>query len=294
MNTLGFINFSVLTRLLWKSADHFLPMQTFYLGVIQEVFLSVHQEGVISGCDVTVDAGLTVDVSAGLVLFNNDELVTVAAQSVSLDSADPTNPRIDRIELTYSLENNVAVIDIDGVSKQFDKVHTATAGELAGTPAGSPTIPSKTSGAISLAGITVAATQTVLTASDIIQREEYRDISRKVDNTVQEETIDNNASAGTFLPLLMADANRHQALMVFYNIRRKTDTASSGVTQSGILSLRLNSETAQWERTDEQYGNAGVLFDVEAATGRVTYESSNISGANYAGTVKYYTKAIPA
>jgi len=291
MNTLGFINFSILGRLLWKSNDHFLPMQTFYLGYMKEIWLSVHSPGIISGCAVSVNSGLILDITSGLILFDNDELVTVDAQQVTLATADPTNPRLDRLEYIHSIQNNIAVLDVDGVSKQFDKIQTGTAGDVTGTPAGSPVAPVKTGGAISIGIISVAATQTVLTASDIDVRETARDLARKVENTEVEENIDNNATA-TFLPLLIADKARYRQVWVHYNIQRKTDTGSSGVTGSGVLSLRLNSETNNWERTDTPEGVAGVDFDVEAATGRVSYDSSNIAGTGYIGKVKYFTKTI--
>lgn len=291
MNTLGFINFSILGRLLWKSADHFLPMQTFYLGYMKEIWLSVHSPGIISGCAVTVNAALILDIATGLILFDNGELVTVDAQQVTLAAADPTDPRLDRLEFVHSIENNIQVIDIDGVTKQFDKIQTGTAGGLTGTPAPSPTAPNQTGGSISIGIISIAATQTLLTAGDIDVRETARDLSRKVENTEVEEDIDNNVT-GTFLPLLIADKARYRQVWVHYNIQRKTDTGSSGVTQSGVLSLRLNSETGDWERTDTQEGSAGVDFDVEAATGRVNYDSSNIAGTTYIGKVKYFTKTV--
>ena len=291
MNVLGFINFSILGRLLWKSADHFLPMQTFYLGYMKEIWLSVHSPGIISGCVVSVNAALTLDITSGLILFSNGELVTVDAQQVTLAAADPSDPRLDRLEYIHSIENNIAVIDIDAVSKQFDKIQTGTAGASTGTPAGSPVVNVKTAGAISISIISLAATQTLLTSGDIDVRETARDLARKVENTEVEEDINNNAS-GDFLPLLIADKARYRQVWVHYNIQRKTDTGSSGVTQSGVLSLRLNSETGEWSRTDTQEGSAGVDFEVEAATGRISYDSSNIAGATYIGKVKYTTRTI--
>ena len=212
MRILGFINFTILDRLLWESNDHFLPMQTFYLDYMKEIWLSVHKPGIISGGAVTVNSGLTLDIAEALVLFSNEELVTVAAQQVSLIAADPADPRIDRLQYVHSIENNLVVVDVDGVNKQFDKHQRATSAALPGTPAGSPAIPVKTAGAISIAGISVAATQTVLTGADIDQKESVRDFSRPKDFSETSEVIDNNAAGGTFLPLLQADKTKYLLL----------------------------------------------------------------------------------
>jgi len=290
---LGFINLTDLALLLWKSNDHFKPLQDFLKDYLVTVYKEQHKVGVISGCAVTVTSGLEVQVAAGVVLFDNDELVKVEVLTETLDAADPTDPRLDRLELVHSVANNLQVTNTLSQVKQFDKLQTGTPTKNTGVAAPSPVLPAKTANTISLASISVAATQTVLAQSDISETEKVRDISRPVDNLTREEDI-LNTQAGTDLPGLLIDKTKHRMLIVEYHIKRKTDTGSSGVSVPGRMYLFVNPETNDVFRSDEQFGDdvSGVDFDVDATSGQVTYDSSTIAGANYVAKLKYSTTAF--
>jgi hypothetical protein len=127
---------------------------------------------------VTVVAGLQVKVAKGAALFSNGILVTWDDQNVNLTAANNANPRIDRLEIAYSLADGTTVTNIDNVVKVRDKNHVATPAAVAGVPAGVPAAPAKTAGNLTLALISVAANQVALGGGDINQTEDTaRDLS---------------------------------------------------------------------------------------------------------------------
>lgn len=108
-----------------------------------------------AGMSVRVAAGWgaivgTTQANMGVYTFYNDAITTL-----TVTTADPTNPRIDRVVVTvrdayYSGAFNDVIFQV-----------------LAGTPAGSPTAPAVPDNSISLATIAVGAAVTSITASDI-------------------------------------------------------------------------------------------------------------------------------
>lgn len=101
-------------------------------------------------------AAMSVAVSTGKAFVNGDWYYNDAAKTVTIDAADPANPRIDRIILRWSISSPNSAI---------------TATVLKGTAAGSPTAPSLTQNAttweLSLAQVAVAAGATSITDSNI-------------------------------------------------------------------------------------------------------------------------------
>lgn len=92
----------------------------------------------------------TTQANMGVYTFYND-----ATTTLTVTTADPTNPRIDRVVVTvrdayYSGAFNDVIFQV-----------------LAGTPAGSPTAPAIPDNSISLATIAVGAAVTSITASNI-------------------------------------------------------------------------------------------------------------------------------
>jgi hypothetical protein len=90
--------------------------------------------GIVSGCEPTI-SGLTVTVGAGVVHLADGTRKEIAATNITLDSADPSNSRIDLVYIT-------------------------SAGEVAkvtGTAAASPSAPALPSGGIKVCVVTVAA-----------------------------------------------------------------------------------------------------------------------------------------
>ena len=113
-----------------------------------------------AGMSVRVAAGWgaivgTTQANMGVYTFYNDALTTL-----TVTTADPTNPRIDRVVVTvrdayYSGAFNDVIFQV-----------------LAGTPAGSPTAPAVPANSISLATIAVAAATTSITSGNITDTRE--------------------------------------------------------------------------------------------------------------------------
>lgn len=97
----------------------------------------------------------------------------------------------------------------------------------------------------------------------------------------------NQVTAADVTGALFSSADSRSARMR-YDIKRKTDTASSEVRAVGELVLAYRDETSSWEILGEMFdGDAhGVTFSVTAA-GQVQYTSSSIAGANYVGQMRF-------
>lgn len=127
-------------------------------------------------------ANLSVDVSAGLALIEitNTNLAhgktyktwfeSTATVNKTLTTADPTNPRKDRVVLRIDVST-----DPDGSSANIAIIEV-----LAGTPAGSPSAPAVPSNAISLAIIDVPAGDTTITTNQITDDRSYVDLPATV------------------------------------------------------------------------------------------------------------------
>lgn len=100
--------------------------------------------GIVSGCAPSI-SGLVVTVASGIVHLPSGARRELAAQTVTLATADTTNPRID---LVYLDQNG----DVQAIT---------------GTAAASPSAPALPSGGISVATVTVAANATTGTVADV-------------------------------------------------------------------------------------------------------------------------------
>ncbi len=99
--------------------------------------------GIISGFEPTI-SGLTVTVGAGIAHLADGMRKELSATNITLDNADPSNPRID---LVY--------INADGV-----------VAKVTGTAAASPNAPTLPTGGTSVANVTIAAGATTGTITD--------------------------------------------------------------------------------------------------------------------------------
>jgi len=123
-------------------------------GIINNASLLVHQN-TPAGLSVVVDSGWaaivgTTQANMGTYVTYNDASVVL-----SLNTADPTNPRIDLVCATvndayYTGSLNNVVLQV-----------------VAGTPAGSPTAPALPANSISLATVSVGAGATAITNANI-------------------------------------------------------------------------------------------------------------------------------
>lgn len=130
--------------------------------------------GIVSGCEPTI-SGLTVTVGAGIVHLAGGTRKEIAQTNITLDNADPTNPRID---LVY--------INADG-----------EVAKVTGTAAASPVVPVVPSGGISVAQVSVAAganTGIVTYKMKNIRQKSF--LLKDIQNFSKVATIINSASIG--------------------------------------------------------------------------------------------------
>jgi hypothetical protein len=80
-----------------------------------------------------------------------------------------------------------------------------------------------------------------------------------------------------------------KALEVLYRLLRRTD--SGYLIETGRLYLTWNPETTSWEVTKAAYhGDSEVDFSMTLVAGNVwklQYQSSDLPGASYAGTMNF-------
>lgn len=108
-------------------------------------------------------------------------------------------------------------------------------------------------------------------------------------------TIDNNISTPTNVTGLLFSTATVRAAEIDYSVYRRTDSSTSGNAESGKMTLIYDNDAApgsKWSLvTYGIAGNAGVNFTITDA-GQVQYESTNITGTNYSGTMKFRAKAL--
>lgn len=101
-------------------------------------------------------------------------------------------------------------------------------------------------------------------------------------------SILNNQSSPANITGLVFDPTLFRGVELKYSIYRQTDTALSAKAQMGQLRFVYNTQAASWLMSEDFAGqNAGVEFSIDDVTGQITYVSSDITGTNYTGTLKY-------
>lgn len=91
---------------------------------------------------------------------------------------------------------------------------------------------------------------------------------------------------------LIFDKTRVKAARMFYSIDRQTDTQN--VNECGELYVMHDAVADDWKiKRRGNFDSGGVDFSIDSS-GQVSYESSDITGPNYAGTlrVKDITRTI--
>jgi hypothetical protein len=215
-------------------------------GIINDASLAVTQNSPV-GMSVRVAPGWaaivgTVQPLMGTYVAYNDATVTL-----TISSANPTNPRIDLI---------VATVNDSYYSGVSDNVVFQV---IAGTPSGSPAVPSVPANSIALAQIQVPAAATSIVTSNISDRRVL------VTSNVPAIGIATNSQTGTSYTLATADNN---------NLVTLSNSASIAVTipanNSVAFPVGANIIMAQ-------YGAGQV--NVSGASG-VTIKSAGASSVN--------------
>lgn len=101
-------------------------------------------------------------------------------------------------------------------------------------------------------------------------------------------TIVNNQSTPANITGLIFNPTLFRGVKIEYSIYRQTDTASSAVAQMGQLRFVYNTQAGVWLTSDDYAGqDAGVTFTIDNTSGQIQYTSTDITGTNYVGTLKY-------
>lgn len=283
-NQLGKLNFPDLHSYSWQETDFDL-FQTYIQNALSEIINSGRSYGIIYGGQITLVSGLTIKVSKSLVLFSNGLLATVDDANLTLGTADPTNPRLDRIEAVYSLVNGSTVLNTLSQSKTLDKLFTNTPTVHAGTPAGSPTAPVTTAGALSYGAISVAANQTILTATNVDQSFKSADFSRSTQAAQIASAILNNQASVVSLQNLALDKTQVKSGRIDIDLRRKDDSSERRSVGSLFCVYRPVSDS--WDIWPDLHGDEmGVVWTITAA-GQIQYTSDNMAGGNYVSDFEY-------
>lgn len=101
-------------------------------------------------------------------------------------------------------------------------------------------------------------------------------------------SLANNVSSATAVTGLAFDISTILASTITYTIYRTTD--SNEVTEHGVIFLAYKPTAATFELSQHHVGDAGVEFTVNSS-GQFLFTSSNISGTNYSGTMKFSAKS---
>lgn len=209
-------------------------------GVISGLAVSQHAAGANMQVDVAVGHALiqitNTNLSAGetyLVYFRN-----LALEEVTVPTADATNPRIDRLvaEVLVNTDPNAA-------SSNVGQLRLIT-----GTPAGSPSAPAEPSNAITLALISVPASDTTISTGQITDSRTY-------------VTVDSAVLAD----LARASWTLRNDRTVFADFTEKT-IASGAITVTGPLhtvDTESNAASDDLETITAQSG-AGELIHLKA------------------------------
>ena len=193
--------------------------------------------GIVSGCEPSI-SGLTVKVGAGVIHLSDGTRKEMSATNITLDNADPTNPRID---LVY----------IDS---------TGAVAKITGTAAASPIAPALPTGGISVARVSVAAgasTGTVTVLKKVSYSTNKTFVSAEDFGIVSSTTLDQTEALQNAL-------NAAEAVGKILDCGNLCIRISSGITL-GSMGIRFN----------KSYGSIGSPGIYATGTGYTAVTTKN-------------------
>ncbi len=127
----------------------------------------------------------------------------------------------------------------------------------------------------------------------------YRRLRTFSDPDVTEVTIANGQAS--VADILSLDNEEHRTVILEYEARRKTATASSEVRVYGYIVLSYSQEDEAWTVEFQDYSGdilssepAGVTFSVDSGDELFQYISTTIAGSSYSGTMRLYRRNFDA
>jgi hypothetical protein len=247
---------------------------------------------VIDGALVAIGGAALVKITAGENLTAND--IVYISPGTGNDSgrtagrvykADATiDERVDVIGIVTKTvtSGNIAEVQVSGLLKGFTG---RTSGALyylsAVTPGAASTTP-PSSNTQWIVPVYQATSATEVNISPVAAASAIY-----INDQENSFTIANNQASAANVTGLVIDPGTYRGAFIDYSIYRQTDTGSSALAEIGQLRLVYNTQATTWHLSDDFSGhNAGVTFSV-SGSGQIQYTSTNIAGANYAGTLKY-------
>lgn len=113
-------------------------------------------------------------------------------------------------------------------------------------------------------------------------------ISGPNDITISSDTIANNQSSSVAIVGLQFGTAAVRSFEITYIVYRTSD--SSTVTESGKM-FGTYDGSSSWAFTVETIGDAGMAFEITAA-GQVKYYSTDHTGTNYSGLIKFKASTL--
>jgi hypothetical protein len=106
-------------------------------------------------------------------------------------------------------------------------------------------------------------------------------------------SIQNNITVPTDVSACVFDGAVTRAANVTYQVTRKTDDLVTGLVQEGTLLLNYNPNGGTWTLSQTySCDELGVSFSITNG-GQVQYTSSDVTGANYEGVIKFSARTLP-
>lgn len=109
------------------------------------------------------------------------------------------------------------------------------------------------------------------------------------DITTTTATILNNISSPTSVTGFSFDTSEVVSINSEFIVTRTTDVPAVNLVESGFI--QGNFDGANWSISIESVGDAGIDFDITAG-GQITYISTNLTGSNYTGTIRFKAKVF--
>lgn len=225
----------------WRTED-FLRFETDFLqsGVVKGVGseLAVSQRGAGANLSVDVATGRALISTTSTLLSPNETfkswLYSDAVVNVPIATADPTNPRKDRIVAKFDMS-----VDPNTVASNI-----VTITVVAGTPAGSPSAPAEPANAITLAIIAVAAGATSIVNANITDSRPFVMVNTTSLPELSRQGLANNLATvggtGDVITLTLAPVpTAYAAPMVIWFIATAANTTAVTVNVNGLGAKNL-------------------------------------------------------